>query len=365
MRGEPNNVPEINSTEELLEYYTETRSLKGNKIQFAWNYLDTFLSNKEYEFEDMEETEVNEFAEFLKRQDITQKTAEKYFSLISQLVNWYIVRGKYDYNPFEMAKDELNFEYSKGTIKREVQIEELREAISNIKRPLVLTFIVLLLKTGIRSGEAINLDYRDIHLDHPISEVMPIPRKEIRQKPDTIYIDSSVNEGEISNGERRTCSNKEKSYRAIPIDRETKNTLAWWIAMSSPTSSEAEPLFRKHNFGMGERYRYTTLWSLFVEWSQENGWHEWEGDLNVTPHWTRHWWTTTLRREIDEEEVQVGTVKSYVKSLRGDTGNDVIDLYTQDWGDQRWIGEVHRNNVPNLLTVGLPEDHYESLTQQQ
>jgi integrase len=101
----------------------------------------------------------------------------------------------------------------------------------------------------------------------------------------------------------------------------------------------------------------THLWGIFVDWAQENGWHEWEGELNVTPHWCRHWFTTTLRNEIDQDEVKVGTVKGYVKGLRGDSDNDTIDLYTHDWDDEYWMREVYVENIPSLY-VELPEDHY-------
>jgi len=351
MKGTPEETVDIAEDQSLVDYYADRRNLKNaSGLKSCWNYMESFLEENGWEFEEITEERALEFCEYLKQSNsLNQETAEHYVIDLATMVDWYRDRGRYDYNPFHLALDEDPFEYDKNTLKREITLQELRNAVNGVNYPPLLVIVILLLKTGLRLSEAANLDYRAINLDHPISELMPDPRLEIVDKPDTIFVDSSITAGQEHNGERRTCSNKEKSYRAIPIDEELKEVLVWWISMSPPSSSPAEPLLRKTRAQAGDRFSDKRIWDMFVEWAQKNGWHEWEEKGNVTPHWCRHWFTTMLRKRIDQSEVELGTVKGYVEGLRGDSEEGVIEIYTHDWGDQEWMREAYTNNIPKFF----------------
>lgn len=354
MKGEPTDLDFTNEDRSLLEVYINNRSLEpGTERTYfkAWCNLTDFAEVEGIEVMEIDEQRAVKFCEFLKEKgSLSENTAENYVMCLSKMVEWYTNRGVLDYNPFAMALDSDPFSYRSNTVKREVEIDELQAALQDKIQPITLTLVVLLLKTGLRISEAANLDYRDIYLDHPINEEMPTPREELTNKQDTLYVDSSISEGEIHNGELRENSNKPNSYRAIPIDDELKDVLVWYIAMSPPSPSPAEPLFRKGQRVTGERPTAKTLRErIFNPWAKANGWYDPKRSDRVTPHWCRHWFTTMLRRRIEPHEVKVGTVEDYIKGLRGDTGDDVIETYTHNWGNNQWMRDAYINNIPKLF----------------
>lgn len=367
MIGERNDIRDREEGESYVEYFLDHVDLQEqteSTYRVSWNRLAEFAERKEYPIEKIGEERAREFCDELKQDDdLKEKIAERYVNRISLVVDWLIENGKADYNPYSpflpSARTRSNgyFDYDteSSTEKLEVPLNELRDAIQSISRPELLVYVVLLVKTGIRMSEALNIDYEDIHLDHPIADRMPQPRREILNKPDTLYIDSSINQGEEYRGEKRERGNKPDSSRAIPIDQELKDTLVWWIAMTTPSSSGTNPLFTVTSNRHGERLHSSTLRDLLREWAVE---HEFHGEnmahFGVSAHWFRHWLSTILRSRISEDEVIMGSVKDYVAGLRGDSDNSTIATYTQEWDQIKKDGDktyrqVYEDNIPQLF----------------
>jgi integrase/recombinase XerC len=354
MKGEPTSFDFEDDDRSLVEYYLDNTNHEAgteNNYRLAWRKLAEFVEKEGIEVREIDEQRAAKFCEFLKQGDsLSERTAELRVQTLSNMIDWYTTRGVLDYNPFSMALSHDPFSYRTETIKREISVDELRVAIQDRLQPVTLTFIVLLLKTGLRLSEVCNLDHRDINLDHPLSDEMVAPRSEIIDKPDTLYVDSSISEGEVHNGELREDGNKPYSYRAIPIDDELKQTLVWYVSMAPSSPSDAEPLLRKTHSMIGGRFStYTLREQYFTPWAEDQGWHDTDRSDSVTPHWCRHWFTTMLRRRIDYDEVKMGGVDDYIKGLRGDSGNDVIETYTHSWGDNQWMRDAYINNIPSLF----------------
>jgi len=355
MKGKPKGVDFEGDDRSLVEYYLDNTSLEPStdkNYRTAWGRLTEFAEREGIEINEIDEQQVVDFCEFLKRDDeVHARTAENYLSRLSNMVSWYTSRGLLDYNPFSMVLETSPFDYRTETIKREIELDELRAALLDTLQPVTLTLIVLLLKTGLRISEAVNLDHRDINLDHPISERMPAPRPEVADKPNALYVDSSISDGEVHNGELRQNGNKPNSYRVLPVDGELKQVLAWYIAMAPPSQSDADPLLRQSKSSpIGNRFTSHSLRRYyFTPWAERQGWSDPDRDDSVTPHWCRHWFTTMLRRRIKQDEIKIGTVEDYVKGLRGDTGDDVIETYTHNWGENQWMRDAYIDNIPSLF----------------
>ncbi len=365
MRGEPETIRPRRDDESLVEYYLDetTRPLaEGTKngYRYAWNRLEDWANDNGYTIGEMGKSEVEKMCEDWEQDsDIQEHVAYGYINKISRVVSWLVNNtNEANYNPYE----DYEFYFDPGrddgeTSKLEVSTSELRELLQDVLQYRIEIFVYLFiaLKTGMRSGEIINLDLRDIHLDHPISKSMPTPRIDILNHPDTIYVDSSISEGRSHNGEVRSCSNKPKSTRKIPIDEELKNVLVWWIGMLHTTTSQANPLLRKVTDPEGERISQPTVTRYVSEWARENEMNA-PGmkHFGVDSHWCRHWFSTMLRARIDEGEVPIGTAKEYVQGLRGDSEDGVIATYTQEWeeaieDDGKDYSEVYEDNIPQLL----------------
>jgi integrase/recombinase XerC len=345
--------------ESLIDYYLfvregelEPRSEAAYKT--AWNNLQQFLEKKDYTLPEITETEALEWCEYLRAQDIQERYAERQVDRIKQMINDLkqtpeIGSG----NPFQEALDNDPFSYDDSTDKLEVPLDSLRRAIFDLDNPFTLFVFVVLLKTGLRVSELVNLDERDVNLDRPIAGELDAPRPEIRDKPNTIYVDSSISEGDTVNGEERESGNKPKSYREIPLDAETVNLVEWYLALAPSSTSPANPIVRVFTGGTGsdtgDRMTTNGVYNRVVDFAEEHGWRVKNG---VTPHWCRHWFTTQLRARIDDDEVEIGSAKEYVQGLRGDTDDSVIGTYTHEWDvndESKSYPEVYRDNIPALL----------------
>lgn len=362
MKGEYEGVRPREDGETYVEYYLDhhnlEKSTEGN-YRSAWNRLERWCDNNRYSIDEMDRTSVEKLCEdWEKDDDLANETAQSYIRHISKLVDWLVAEtDEANYNPYRPFRSYFPTE-RKDTEKLEITDGELRSALQNAKQLRIELFIylTLLLKTGMRAAEALNLDLRDINLDHPISEKMPQCRTEIRNYPDTIYIDSSVREGKEYNGEVRQQANKEDSTRKIPIDDELKNILVWWIAMLPPTTSSAEPLLRKVTDTESRRISYSQIQEFVTEWARSNNMNSQEmKHFGVDSHWCRHWFSTKMRTNISPNEIPIGTPKEYVKGLRGDTDTDTIATYTQEWkqveeSSNKSYREVYEDNVPKLFS---------------
>jgi integrase/recombinase XerC len=351
---------------EVYEEYIGKRKAEGTVKQFksAKLHFENFLNENEYAIGDIGRNESNEFFNYLKDQSIYEDTAAGYAKEILRFFRYLQDIGALEWNPISVEYHPNLFEDHDKTRKINIPLNQLRSGIKGFQSPIDYTQMFVALKSGARSGELYNMDLRDVNIDHPISRHTPSPRSEIADKPDTIFIDSEIKKGDVYNGEKRDASNKRERKTVIPIDNETKGVLAWYIGQLPPSRSPAEPLFR--NLGctnrsdggsgtIGARRSPEIFRKHVTDWAKNHGWKNPDTDRveGVTPHWCRHWFTTQLRSRIRPEEIKNDdiseTVKMYVKGLRGDKGDDVIDMYTHDWNEKTWLRDAYVDNIPDLL----------------
>jgi integrase/recombinase XerC len=359
------DIREKREDETIREYYVDLRSdslslSSKDSVKTSWNrlqdYLDEVNSSRkpkgEIRFEDLTKSRVLEFIDWL---DVKDTTANNYIGDLAAMVAWFNNKGMMSGNPFKEALATDPFENTGKTPKMEVGIDKLRSAISDIDGPLALAVIVVFLKTGIRIAELANLDERDLHIDHPISGRLDKPRPEIKNKPDSIYIDSSIDEGECVNGEVRPDSNKPNSTRAIPIDSEVKSVLVWYLAMKPRSDSPANPLLVINNKGgkeISQRLGTEAARRIVNEWSDNHGWYTPNSSFGVKPHWCRHWFSTMIQSNADGDLIEVGDKDDYEDFLRGDQSSSTKSDYLQmGWGRNDWMHEVLEDALPSLLTA--------------
>lgn len=360
MRGEVEEIRPRRDNESLVEYYlSETNdsvdhpeTQKGYRT--AWNTYTSWLEDNNYHIGEIRVEEAEEFRDYL-IEKLNGGGPQLYFSRVKKTVEWLTNTEQATHNPFDKIDEP---DYTRDSSKMEVGLDNLRAAVLDARSQSIelFVYIVMALKTGLRAAEIVNLDLRDIHLDHPISDEMPDPRTEIYNYPDALYVDSDIDKERAHNGEERRNGNKKNSHREVPIDKELKQVLVWWIAMLPPSDSPAKPLLRQITDPDGERFLKATMQQKTTDWARRN-------DLNsvtmkhfgVDSHWCRHWFSTLLQARIDDEEVIVGSAKGYVEGLRGDSEDSTIDTYTHEWEqlreeDNKSYREVYEDNIPKLFT---------------
>jgi integrase len=360
MKGEPEGVRDIRGDETWMDYYLDHRSVEPATVrdyQKSWRRLQDALNELGYEIVELQRSHVREILDWWENHSrLSDKKIDDHVNNLNRMADWCVTQAKVaDHNPFKPYRSEYKTDSREKTEKIEIPIEKLREVVWAFEkhRIEVFVFIVIVLKTGLRHAEALNLDLRDINLDHPISEKIPQPRQEVFNHPDSLYVDSDISEGEVHNGEERAHGNKKKSHRTIPIDDELKSLLVWWIKMLPPTVSDAKPLLRELNDPEHRRPTQGFTKPHITEVARDIGVNGADmKHFGFDSHWCRHWFTTQLRSNIDDNEVPTGTVKEYVQGLRGDTGRDVIDTYTHDWSGtkgEKSYREVYEDNIPLVL----------------
>ena len=352
------SVGEAPNPDDYYEYYIDHLRSAGKsertiqKFIIAGEEFQKFLSEEGVD----EESNVTpriamKLKEFLDTPDRGTKTIKSYYNKLGKMYEYYNNRGTFEANPIWLAEDEIEWNVNNDTSRVDVSMAEMKSAVQDTRHYLRLPLITLLLKTGIRIGEATNLDLRDIHINHDYSDkLLPTPRPEIREDPDTVYIDANIEVGDVVNGRERVESNKRKQSTKIPIDDELKNVLIQWLIARPPTICPADPLFvRLGGNHSGDRHDGDSMKYQVKEWSKNQGWYEkGVGERNnVTAHYFRHFFTTHMRRRVDSKEIGGNDAKYFVKGIRGDMGDDVIDTYTQNWGN--YVRDAYERNIFKLF----------------
>jgi len=274
------------------------------------------------------------------RGDAADSTVASYAAYLHRFYAYMNEVGAFEENPMTLVMEELDEEISTDPNRRDISIEEMASFVQSIGHPLAKGVIGLLLKTGMRAGEACNLDLRDLNLRDAPVPTGPV-RPQLEGRPNTLFVSNEpVQDAEI-NGEVRETSNKRKRETVIPIDDELRRVLIDWLAIRPDTSSPANPFFTNTSRNWGHRLTGSNVHHLVTTRASEQGWYDsgaGAGD-NVTPHYFRHFFTTHLRDRTGDRGI--------VKYLRGDVATDIIDTYTHNWGDR--VRDVYEANIYSLL----------------
>jgi hypothetical protein len=195
--------------------------------------------------------------------NLNNSTIADYLGFLSQ---FYSVLNDYNAfvgNPVDKPLKEFRDNHDLDADRPHIPFNRMQTFLNWLTLPFSRAFWLAGVKHGTRKSEAINVDLRCLHIDHPIfweiidnHDVQLDPR--IRDLPDTMLIYGKFNEGEeIPNentpgpeteGEIRdkAAGNKrfEEGGSILPIDSEFKTALIDWL-MSRPPTYEltVNPLF--------------------------------------------------------------------------------------------------------------------------
>ena len=321
------DVDEVTGT----RFDTIHRAVVDSPNGSEWQAWDEFVNWRD----GMTLADARAFKQQLEDAGLGSRSVESYLRIVQSFLKELLERDVIESNPVAYVCDETDFDHDEpDKIDRTVaEIGSYLRAIPNRQqRAMGVTFA----KTGIRKGENYNIDIPFLHLDHDIYKKVLDQHgvtlvDEIADHPDTLYIPSEPTIGEVFRGEKRKLGNKRKRGTKIPIDGEMKKALLDWLAVR-PETTHPHPLWVKPN---GEPIRIGQMNpndKLTNYWAEENGLVD-DGDTGeFTPHWFRHFFTTNMKPGRGHHDDSIAP--SLVKYIRGDVEDDIMEVYTHDWGDQ-------------------------------
>lgn len=306
-----------------------------------------------------------------KELDLSESTRVKRFSFINRFYDWLEEKNAISDNPAKPAIDSLSLSESEKD-RPLITMREMTEFLQSLSSCFVKSWFILLLKTGLRRGEAANIDLRDLHIDHPvyyefISQYGISMQSEVDSKPDSLFIMGGFNEGTKVRGEVRNFGNKRSrdDGTVIPIDRELKLALIEYI-LTRPApdpTSQCSPLFVKQTQD-GTKYRITRssirkrVFSVLAEY---NDWYT-RGDSvdkKIDNHYFRHYFTHNHRhmRGVYDDYMPDG-LRAYIRgdadssgdSENANTARNTVYSHS-DWDD--WNRTVEEPYLDAIYKFGI------------
>jgi integrase/recombinase XerD len=170
-----------------------------------------------------------------------------------------------------------------------ISIEEMSNFLNSILDLRSKAICLLLVKTGIRRNELINIDIDDIDWIERSIELKPIFHK--------------------------------RTNTTVFFDEETEMILKQWIKRRKNIVTKNESALFVSDFG--KRLKRRGIYDSVVKWTTTLGYHDPDSNRlkdKFTVHNMRHVFTDFLR--------QAGMPRAYIQELRGDSRNETIDIYT-------------------------------------
>ncbi len=297
-----------------------------------WQSWDEFVPNWR---DEMTVRDAWEFLDQLRGAGLADSTVKTIMITVQSLHTELYNREIIDQKPVAYVLDNADFDDDPKHNWIERTPKEVGEFLSSIPDPQLRAGGTLFAKTGIRGGENYNIDLPFLHLDHEIfyktieDHAISLHEK-VGDRPDSLYIPSEPTKDEKYRGEKRLLGNKRERGTVIPIDEETKQTLLDWLAVR-PITESPHPLWvspRNNSNRIGEVYFRRSLCEKF---SKRTGFYNPDSNKDFSSHWFRHFFTTNMKPGMGHHDGYLDP--STVKFLRGDIEDDIMKVYTHDWGN--------------------------------
>jgi len=301
----------------LMERYLEDckirgmspRSLPGYKS--ALKMYGVFLGGRGLEVLQADRESLRGFIEFMRGdRQVSQRTIELTFSVISSFYEYLVYEGQMPSNPVTAVRKRYLKRYkdnSDGQNERKIiSVEDMANLINSTLNIRDKALICLLAKTGIRRHELMELDVSDVDLIE----------NSIRLKPTA-----------------------KRANRTVFFDVECAYLLRRWLKVREGLKRrEDRALFLSQ---WGRRISRNDIYLTVTRAAERVGLHHPESDRledHFGPHCCRHWYCTHLFR--------AGMRREYIKELRGDSRKDAFDLYNHI--DLKELKEAYLACIPQL-----------------
>jgi integrase/recombinase XerD len=254
-----------------------------------------FLAARNRGFADVDRETLRDYLRFLREKDgLTPKTMENQFACLSTFHEFMVFEGLSETNHVLAVRRRFLRTYKNGASspspRKVLTVEQMAAFIGSILGTRDRAIAMLLAKTGVRRGELVSMDLRDVDWERGSILLKPKPKR---------------------------------TNRLVFFDEEAAVELARWVRLRERIegADQTPALFLGET---GSRLgRNGVYWAIRV-WAERAGISD---PSAIDPanrffvHCFRHWFTTQLLRgEMSRE---------YVAFLRGDAPSGPIDIYNR------------------------------------
>lgn len=249
------------------------------------------------------------YVAYLRRRGVTQNSIKRYFTGLSNFFKFLVKRKYITTNPaIPVQQDYLKSYKSHDTsqLRQVITVDDAKKLVASILDPRERSIIALLLKTGIRNHELVELDVNDVDLPNL-----------------TVYLHPTA----------------KRSNLEVYIDEETAHTLKRWLKQREKENIHNLPSFFLDRYGSRLTVRSSSR--IVRKHAMSVGLHKQSSDLprdRLSPHNFRYYFTTRM--------LDAGMRPLFVQYLRGDAGNKSMDLYTRI--NKAEVKDEYLRTVPRL-----------------
>ncbi|MGA3192716.1 MAG: tyrosine-type recombinase/integrase [Candidatus Bathyarchaeia archaeon] len=312
-----NNVESVSSINEarLAEGFLkdcELRRLSPETIEGYKSSLritSQILRKQGLSLSKLDKESLKRVLEFLVDQGYVCNTLLNYFATLSGFCDYLVWEGIADTNPVVPFRKRYvrQFKNQHDPERKLISVDEMAMLINSILDPRDKAIVTLLAKTGIRRGELIGIDIKDIDWVNQSIQLKPRPK-------------------------RSNCT--------VFFDDETARVLRRWLSARRDFNVQqgCEAVFVNEG---GTRLQRHGVTDAVTKHAERVGLHNPMSkriEDHFTPHCCRHWFTTHLRRN--------GMRRELIQELRGDARNAAVDIY--DHIDKKELRRAYLAAIPVL-----------------
>lgn len=295
---------------DLLVQGLSELSVKRYAVQVR--IMGEYLEEHEKSFTTMTRQDLVEFISYIRiEKNMTQKTLKNYFAGWNSFFEYLLFNEEVQANLIPIIRKRYLKQYKRdeGTKHRRkvISAEEMSKYLNSIMNIRNQAIAVLLVKTGVRRGELVNIDLSDI--DWGMTSI------KLKDK-------------------------RKRSNLHVFFDEECADVLRYWLKVRESLYLEpgCDALFTNN---LGRRLNRHGVYNAVAKSAEKFGIHDSKSKNNedhFTPHCLRHCFTTYL--------LESGMNREYVKELRGDARRDAVDVYNHIPLDK--LREAYLSAIPQF-----------------
>lgn len=301
----------------LIEDFLEDCGVRGLTEETVTNYRSNlrifshFIENNNGDLTRVTIPDLRQFISYLKNdRKNSMKRISNYFSALSSFYDYLLTEEIIETNPILPVRKRYIRSYKKqGSLstRQLISVDDMAMLINSILDPKWRAIALVFAKTGIRRGELIRIEIKDIDWSELSILLKPCPKR---------------------------------TNLKVFFDDETARILQVWLQRREEFGfdKKKQHLFTSRN---GTPLQKKIVTAKIRHYAELVGLHNHKSDRldeKFTPHCFRHWNTTWLLRN--------GMPREYVKMLRGDAKREAIDIY--DHIDYRDLQQKYIECIPSL-----------------